>query len=593
MKLQAQIPEKISGQVPNQSGSQLPGLVQMNGNALPQMPNLGVFPTMDPEFLRARSFTLEKIYNILLQRYQHPVTEAHRRKVKDIAKRLEEGMLKTAISKEDYMNLDTLESRLSNFFRLSSMNNHNQQHPQLVTSSPIGTMIPTPGMSHVTNSTLITASSVDASMIAASGCNSIASSSVNSVSMLPAGGMLGSSLNRSDGLSNGYQQSSTNLSIGSGGNMSSVGVQRVTSQMIPTPGFSVCNNHSYTNTGPSTNSSSFSGVDSTLLSQSQSQRHQKLQDSDHNNHALQNLGSQMDGGMRSGLLQNSFAYPNGSINNGLGLIGNNIQLANGPGTDDYASTYTNSPKHLQQHFDQNQQPAVQGDGYGLINVDTFTSGSFYASATSSGSMMNTQNMNAVKFPSIPITSSLISGHSNLHSMHQTSHQKSQAINSLKNLKFQSSLTSRDGHVHTQQQYQQRPQQCHQSEWDAPQQCQLKLQGQQPQHLVNSDAFSQSQLSSNLDNRVKSEPGVEPHKEVHNSQLSEQFHVSEMQNQLQQISSKDCSKVLNIFHSPLVSTTHPHQHLKFHNKYCTHINWLQILKTILFLFQLGHNRNPYL
>lgn len=261
----------------------------------------------------------------------------------------------------------------------------------------------------------------------------------------------------------------------------------------------------------------------------------------------------MDGGIRSGLLQNSYAYPNGSINNGLGLIGNNTQLANEPHTDDYASTYTNSPKHLQPHFDQNQQPVVQGDGYGLINVDTFTSGSFYSSATSSGSMMNTQNMNAVKLASIPITSSLISGHSNLHSMHQTAHQKSQAINSLKNLKFQSSLTSRDGHVHTQQHYQQRPQQCHQSERYTSQQFQPKVQSQQPQHLVNSDAFSQSQLSSNLDNQIKSEPAAEPHKEVINSQLSEKFHGSEMQNQFQHISSKDCSKVAQ--HLPFSSGPH--------------------------------------
>lgn len=186
--------------------------------------------------------------------------------------------------------------------------------------------------------------------------------------------------------------------------------------------------------------------------------------------------------------------------------------------------------------------SLSGDGYGLINVDTFTSGSFYSSATSSGSMMNTQNLNAVKLGSIPITSSLISGHSNLHSMHQTAHQKSQAINSLKNLKFQSSLTSRDGHVHTQQHYQQRPQQYHQSERYVPQQFQPKVQSQQPQHLVNSDAFSQSQLSSNLDNQIKSEPAAEPNKEVINSQLSEKFHVSEMQNQFQHISSKDCSKV---------------------------------------------------
>ncbi|XP_052726328.1 histone acetyltransferase HAC1 isoform X2 [Vigna angularis] len=526
MKSQAQFPEKISGQVPNQSGSQLPGLIQLNGNALHQMPNLGVFPNMDAEFLRARSLTLERICNKLLLKYQHPVTEAHKRKVKDLAKRLEEGLLKAAISKEDYMNLDTLDSRLSNFLRMSSMTTNHHQHPQLVSSSPIATMIPTPGMSHITNSTMITASSVDTSMIAASGSNSIASPSVNSVNMLPAGGMLGSTLNRSDG-----------------GNMSSVGVQRVTSQMIPTPGFSVSNNHSYTNMDPSSNNSSFSGVDSTLLlpSQSQPQRHQKLQDSDHNNHALHNLGSQIDGGRRSDLLQNTFD-PNGSINSGLGLIGNSIQIANELGTEDYTSAYSNSPKNLQQLFDQNQQPVVQGDKYGLINVDTFNSGSFYVSATSSGSMLNTQNMNAVKLPSIPISSSLISGHSNLPTMNHTAHHNSQAISSFKNLKFQSSLTPRNDRLNTQHQYEQRTQQCHQSDWYAPQQFQLNQQSQQPQHLVNNDAFPQSQLSSGLDNNIKSEPGVEPHKEILTSQLSEQFHTSEMHNHFQQIPSKDCSKV---------------------------------------------------
>lgn len=61
MKSQAQYPEKISGQVPNQSGSQLPGLIQLNRNVLQQMPNLGVFPTMDAEFLKARTLTLEKM----------------------------------------------------------------------------------------------------------------------------------------------------------------------------------------------------------------------------------------------------------------------------------------------------------------------------------------------------------------------------------------------------------------------------------------------------------------------------------------------------------------------------------------------------
>lgn len=66
MKLQAHIPGQISGQVPNQAGSQLSGLTQLNGNALPsQMPPLGGVSrstiNMDPEFLRARSFIQEKM----------------------------------------------------------------------------------------------------------------------------------------------------------------------------------------------------------------------------------------------------------------------------------------------------------------------------------------------------------------------------------------------------------------------------------------------------------------------------------------------------------------------------------------------------
>lgn len=548
MKLQAHIPGQISGQVPNQAGSQLPGLTQLNGNALPsQMPSLGGVSrsaiNMDPELRRARAFIQEKICEMLLQRHQQPTTETQKIKIKDLSKRLEEGMLKAAITKEDYMNLNTLESRLSNFLRRASMGNHSQPYPQLVSSSPIGTMIPTPGMSHGPNSNMVVASSIDASMISSSGCNnSIVSTSFNSVNMLPAGGMLGSSLNRSDGLSNGYQQSSTSFSVGSGGNMSSMGVQRISSQMIPTPGFTVNSNHSHMNIDSSTNGSVFSSADSTMVPQSQLEQQKQL--AGDQSHVLPNLGSQMSSGMRSGLPQKQFTNSNGAINSGLGLIGNNIQLVNEPGTSDgYASNYANSPKHIHQHFDQNQKPVVQGDGYGLNNVDPFASGNFYASATSSGSMMNTQNTNSVKLPSLPKTSSLISGHSNLHGMQQAAHIKSQAINHLEKLNFQSPSTSRDALLHSQQQYPQRPQQFQQPEQysQSQQQFQLKLHSQQPQHLVNDDAFNQSQLSSNLENQVKSEPGIEHHKDLLNSHVPEQFHMSEMQNQFQQNSSEDCSR----------------------------------------------------
>lgn len=100
------------------------------------------------------------------------------------------------------MNLETLESRLHGLIRRSQSNSQSQQYPQLVnSSSPVGTMIPTPGMSHSGNSTMIVASSVDTSMISASGPNSIAPTSINTGSLLPssAGGIHGGSFNRSDG----------------------------------------------------------------------------------------------------------------------------------------------------------------------------------------------------------------------------------------------------------------------------------------------------------------------------------------------------------------------------------------------------------
>ena len=55
--------------------------------------------------------------------------------------------------------------------------------------------------------------------------------------------------------------------IGSGGNsmMSSMSGQRITRQMIPTPGFNSNNNLSYMNSESSYNGDGFSSVDSTMM----------------------------------------------------------------------------------------------------------------------------------------------------------------------------------------------------------------------------------------------------------------------------------------------------------------------------------------
>ncbi|XP_044505837.1 histone acetyltransferase HAC1 isoform X3 [Mangifera indica] len=266
MNVQAHI---SAGQVPNQGG-----LPQQNGNALPpnQMQNsvdgggsvvvAGVSQqhnilNVDSELLRARGCMRDKIFSILMQRQTQQIDETTRMKCKDISKRLEEGLFKAAFTKG------------------RGGHSHNQRHQQLVnSSSSIGTMIPTPGMSHSVNSSMIVASSVDTSVIASTGSNTIAPSNVNTGSLMSAGGLQNGSFNRSDGtLSNGYQQSPANFSIGS---------QRITSQMIPTPGFNSNNNNSsssssnlpYMNVESSNNGGGPSTVESTTVPQlPQEQQH--------------------------------------------------------------------------------------------------------------------------------------------------------------------------------------------------------------------------------------------------------------------------------------------------------------------------------
>ncbi|XP_044505832.1 histone acetyltransferase HAC1-like isoform X2 [Mangifera indica] len=544
MNVQAHI---SAGQVPNQGG-----LPQQNGNALPpnQMQNLvdgggsvvvaGVSQqhnilNVDSELLRARGCMRDKIFSILMQRQTQQIDETTRMKCKDISKRLEEGLFKAAFTKEDYMNLDTLEPRLSILIQGRGGHSHNQRHQQLVnSSSSIGTMIPTPGMSHSVNSSMIVASSVDTSVIASTGSNTIAPSNVNTGSLMSAGGLQNGSFNRSDGtLSNGYQQSPANFSIGS---------QRITSQMIPTPGFNSNNNNSsssssnlpYMNVESSNNGGGPSTVESTTVPQlPQEQQHVGGQ----NSRILHNIGSHMGSGIRSGLPHKSYGYTNGALNCGLGMIGTNLPLVNEPGTSEgYLTTipYANSPKPLQQHF-YHQRSLMQGDGYGLGNADNFGTGNFYG-GSSVGTITSNQNFNSLSMQS-PISktsSALICNQSNLHSAPQAANTKPQLIDQSEKMNFSSPLTSRDNLLqsHQQQQFQQQPHQFQHQQQPIQQQCHQKQHGQQQQHLLNNDAYGLSQVMPDIGSEVKHEPGLEQQNEVMHSQVSEQFQMPVSQNQFQ-------------------------------------------------------------
>ncbi|KAL5554750.1 hypothetical protein UlMin_042151 [Ulmus minor] len=535
MNVQAHMSGQISGQVPNQPGTQLPVMSQQNGNALPQMQNLsGSSRPMDPDFVRARHFMQEKIFDIIQQK-QQPQDDAQRKKFRDIVRRLDEGLFRNATSKEEYTNLDTLESRLHLLIKRPNLTNQNQRYPHMVNNnSAIGAMIPTPGMSNSGNSNVMVTGSTDSSMVPTTGSNSIAPT-VNTGNIMPTGGIHGGSFNRSDGLvSNGYQQSPANFSMSSGGNMSSVGGQRIASQMIPTPGFSGISNQSYTNLESSSNGGGFSTVESTIVSQPQPQRQHIV---GQNNRMLH---SQMGGGMRSSLQSKPYGFSNGTLNGGMGLMGNNLPLNETGTSEGYltATSYANSPKPLQHHFDQHQRPAIQGDGYGISNAESFGSGNYYASGTSVGSMMNSQNLNSVTLPPMSKTNSpLISNQSSIQNTQQAAHIKPQPMDQMEKISFQSSLSSRDNllHAHPQQQFQQQPHQF-QQQFVQPQR-QLKEQNQQPQHLLNNNAFGQSQLTTGLSSHVKREPG-EHHNDILHSQVPEPFQLSEMQNQFQQNSAED-------------------------------------------------------
>lgn len=159
-------------------------------------------------------------------------------------------------------------------------------------------------------------------------------------------------------MSNGYQPSA-NFSVGPGGTMPSMNAQRMTSQMIPTPGFSSNPNQSYMNLESSSNSGGYSTIESTMISQPQLQ---KQPIGGQNSRILHNLGGQMGSGIRSTMQQKPYGFSNGAINGGLGLIGNNSPHVNEHGTSEgymTGTSFVNTSKPLQHQYDQ-QQRVMQG-----------------------------------------------------------------------------------------------------------------------------------------------------------------------------------------------------------------------------------------
>ncbi|CAO2840457.1 unnamed protein product, partial [Amaranthus hypochondriacus] len=483
MNIQTRVSGQISGQIPNQASNQLPGMPQQNGNTFytPVQNLVGQSnpSVMDPEeVLKIRRFMQDRIYQTLMQKPSQSDDNVSKRSL-ELSKRLEEGLFKSAPTKEEYMNLSTLESRLQTIIKRS---NHAPQPLQFMNSpTPVGTMIPTPGMQqqHNVNSNVMASSTVDPSNMITSSGSGMSSSIPGTGGFMPNSNgpfsdIRGGSFHGVDGsLSNGYQKSPSSFPMNSSNNNLMTG-QRVMSQMIPTPGFSSNNNNqTLMNMDNSSNGGVLSCVDPSGVSQHGPQKHVGQ-----NSRMLQNLGSAVNNGMRSSMQSR---FQNGSVNSGFG---NNVQLMNSSGSSDgYLTTqsFGASSRPLQQSHDSHQRPAMQGDGYRIGATDSTGSGSFYNAGSHVASLINNQGLVQMKPQSR--SNSLMS---------QTNAQVAQSASYL------------------------RPQLTEQQQIASSHQQKQSSDQQQPFGRI--DQFSQVQTTSDLGSRVKSETGIEHPSEVLQSQI---------------------------------------------------------------------------
>ncbi|KAH9615481.1 hypothetical protein KSS87_003178, partial [Heliosperma pusillum] len=527
MNAQSHMSGQFVGQVPNQASNQLPGMLQQNGNPFhSQVQNMSGQsnpPVIDTEIVIMRRFIREKIYEILMMRQSQP-SELVSKKLQDFTRRLEEGLFRSATTKEEYINVDTLEARLQALVRRHTPTNHMHQHSQFVNNTaPVATMVPTP-----VNPTVMNA-----------GTGGYMSSSIPTAgSMMPVvngpfSGMRGGAFGAGEGsLSNVCQPLASGFPMNSGGNNIMAG-QRPMNQMIPTPGLSGRNNHMLVNVDGFNNNGILSSVDSLMASQQVPQRHAGGQ----NNIMLQNLGS----GRRS-LMQHRFQ--NGIINNG---VGNNVQMVNESGSSSNYLTMSSfgasSGPLLQLHGTLQQPVVVQGDSSG--------SGNFCSTGASAGSLLNNQNADQVRTSLTPRASSLVNSglaQLNYQSAQLASYLRPHMAEQVEKVNFQPSLPPRENQMQIsttqyQQQLHQMPQQQQLTAY--PQQRQpgdLLVQpteaytqqmwpSDQSQISVRNEAY-QFQSTSDNGNPVNSEYAMDHQNEGFQQSFSGHIQVPELQNPLQ-------------------------------------------------------------
>ncbi|KAL4195719.1 hypothetical protein AMTRI_Chr04g242490 [Amborella trichopoda] len=415
----------MSGQLPNQTVPQLSGLPQHNGSNLPSQSQVsGSFHgtwQKDSDVVLARNCIRSRILQ-LLQRQRAALER--QAKLPDLARCLEEGLFKAAASKEEYVDLHTLELRLHAFVKSKGANRNQPLARPASSSSSIGARIPSPGMPHGKEQPVVR-SAFDNSGNVGIGCNKMVPNAVSMessspVTNIPAVLAYGNSLNASNGpLRTGYRQAH-DVFVGSRNILgSSIGMPTIASRMIPTPGL---NNQQSVSADSACFSSggSFSNVDSTSASDQQQPNHYVGTQ----NCRLHNLSGQIRGGMVSSMQQrpstpefpngasgqirggmvssmqqrpSTSEFPNGAVTGGLPLIGSNMHLMNngtGP-SESYmkASIYGNYRRPQQQHFDlHHQHQLIQSEGPMLSAAVLSGSGNLCTPATRMASAVGNQSM---------------------------------------------------------------------------------------------------------------------------------------------------------------------------------------------------------
>lgn len=109
-----------------------------------QTSNLGIIRRpwhADTDIYQVRQYIRENILHV----FHGPISSEWQQRLPNLVRRLEEVLFKESATKEEYMNLNTLERRLQSLMK--RLLRHNNLMKRLRHNNPpVGTMVPTPGL---------------------------------------------------------------------------------------------------------------------------------------------------------------------------------------------------------------------------------------------------------------------------------------------------------------------------------------------------------------------------------------------------------------------------------------------------------------